>query len=263
MNLLRYLMVSVITLSSVGCCCSRCVVTDPCDPCGAMPVQSCSISRLWPFSRIHSCLSRACVPTTCACACGSCGSFDSYSDVSISPGCGCGAPMESCGAPMMTCGAPMGSCGAPVMTGIPSTGCNCTQGGSYSNSYPMSTPTYSSSPTPTSPTPLSTPAAIPEIPPSSAPLPPTGGEPSAFQAPHVSQQPQMVSYEEFQRLPGNIISGPGAPGTAPASPVQQVASSVPAMTVPPVSTPTAMRTARPQGTSANQQAVWASSAKPY
>ena len=260
MNLLRCLMASVMTLSLVGCCCSRCVVTDPCDPCGVAPVHTCSISRLWPFSRIHSCLSGACVPSSCHCACGGCGSidtFDSYSDFGASPSCGCGSPMSSCGSPG-------GSCGAPMMSGVPSSsGCSCSQGNSYSNSMPsMTSPSYLSSPSMSVPAPTSTPQSIPEIPPSSAPLPPTTLDSTSYQTPQVSQQPQMVSYEEFQKLPGNIISGPGAPGTAPASPIQQVSASVPSITVPPVSTPTAARAARATGTSPTQQAVWAP-VKPY
>ncbi|WP_373650970.1 hypothetical protein [Schlesneria sp. DSM 10557] len=217
----------------------------------------CSISRMWPFSRIHSCLSHATLPTACNCACGGYNTFDSYTDFGAVSSCGCGAPISSCAAPscaspiISSCAAPA-TCAAPFMSEVPApSGCNCTNGGggtSYSTSLPqMSTPTYVAPPT-------STPQTIPEIPPSSAPLPPT--ESTSYLPPQVGGQPQMVSYEEFQRLPGNIISGPGAPGTPAPSPIQQVSAPAPSMTVPAAAAPTVARAARVQPPAGNQQTVW-------
>lgn len=116
-------------------------------------------------------------------------------------GCGCGGGMIG------DCG-----CGGGMMSG----GCaSCGQGGMGSLPGPMPimsspglTPSSEAAPAPTSGINLNYPQAIPAIPPSE-----TGSTTS------VPQGTQQVSVEEFQRLPGVVISGPtavGAPASQPA-----------------------------------------------
>jgi hypothetical protein len=265
MILLRYLTAALVTVSMVGCCCSRCVVTDPCDPCGVTPAHQCCLSRLWSMPRSFGfSWNNACTCGGCQCGCGG-GELTDY---------GYG-DMGGCA----------GSCAAPAMSSAPSSsGCNCSQSATYSNGpasyggayYPPST--YSPSTSGSVPSPSGTPQPIPEVPPSynplpNAPLPPVNSAQDSTTLmipPPSGQQPQMVSYEEFQRLPGNVISGPGsspAPTTAspPAltpstpSPIQQASAVPQALAVPPLPTPTAIRAQRSAVSSVNQQAVWAPS----
>ena len=255
MKLLRYLTAALMTVSMVGCCCSQCYVTDPCDPCGAMPVHQSCLSKLWSMPRSFGySWNNACTCGGCHCGCGGGGEMIDYSY----------AETSSCA----------GSCAAPVMTTAPtSSGCNCSQSGGFSPSpvsygggyYPPSTPgSY--------PTPAGSVQPIPDIPPSynlpNAPVPPVTPTPETTLTipPPSGQQPQMVSYEEFQRLPGNVISGPGSTvssaaavtGSSPA-PIQQVSAGPQSFAPPPLPTPTAIRAQRSAVAPTNQQAVWSPS----
>ncbi len=253
MILLRYLTAALMTVSMVGCCCSRCVVTDPCDPCGSViPSHQCCLSRLWSMPRSFGySWSNACTCGGCQCGCGGGELMDySYGETG-----GCA-----------------GSCAAPPMSTVaPSSGCNCSQSSAYSTAPTSYGGSYYPPTTPGSvPTPSGTPQPIPEVPPSynplpNAPLPPVNAtpEPTTLMIPPPSgQQPQMVSYEEFQRLPGNVISGPGSSVTAAASspsPIQQVSAGPQPLVAPPAPTPTAIRAQRSAVSRTNQQAVWAPS----
>jgi hypothetical protein len=252
MKLLRYLTAALMTVSMVGCCCSRCVVTDPCDPCGTVTSHGCcSLSRFWSMPRSFG------YNWNNACTCGGC-----------QCGCGGGELMDYSNGETGGCA---GSCAAPVMNSAPtSSGCNCSQSGAYSATptsyggsyYPPSTPG-------SVPSPAGTQQPIPDVPPSytlpNAPVPPvnsTTDSTTLLIPPPSGQQPQMVSFEEFQRLPGNVISGPGSTaataGSSP-SPIQQVSAGPHSFAVPPSPTPTAIRAQRSAVSPTNQQAVWAPS----
>jgi hypothetical protein len=161
-----------------------------------------------------------------------------------------------------------GSCAAPVMSGVSaSPGCSCGQPHQYSSMPPMSSPTYMNSmpmnSQPMNSQPNLTPQPIPEVPPSTpnyAPAPPASSvpDPQTTMAPHVNGQPQMVSYEEFQRLPGKMISGPeSASNISIPAPVQQVSTSPNSFVIPPAPSPSVARgSSRFIRPGANQQAVW-------
>jgi hypothetical protein len=237
MNLMRFLTASLMTLSMVGCCSNRCVMSDPCDPCGAAPSSGGFFSRLWPMSRgggfgCNSCSSGGC---------GGCG--DAYGDV-MDSGCGCGG----------------GSGGMVMGGGMPaSQGCAC--GGQHAAPVPMMGV----------PSPAPIPRGAPEPIPSAPDLPSMPGSEATTMIPRTyapqsqlagSSQPQNVSYEEFQRLPGTIVSGPGAMTAATSLPsqvsipsqVQQTsASTQPFMAPPP---PTGKRPAQMTVPTAARQALW-------
>jgi hypothetical protein len=244
MNLLRFFTAALMSLSLVGCCCNRCLVSDPCDPCGAIPARGgCALSRWWNSHRGYG------WESPCGCTCGSCG-------------CGGGGEMMdpySYG----DSGSCAGSCAAPVMSGPPASGgCNCGQSAQYSAMPSMSGPTYMNSSPTFNPQPSSTPQPIPEVPPSSpnyAPAPPATNtaEPQTM-IPSGNGQPHMVSYEEFQRLPGKVVSGPEPTANVniPA-PIQQVSTSSPSFVVPPAPAPSPARgPSRFVKPGPNQQAVW-------
>lgn len=187
MKLLRFLTTITMTLSMVGCCCGRNVVSDCCDPCGGM-----SPGRgLIRFPGLRSAFGGY-----SSCGCDSCGT--SWSEFPGDGGC------SSCGSPMMSTYDMPSSGGG---------GCNC-----GSNSSPSSV-NYPPAAVPTTPTPLpSTDSNSPAAP--APPIPPTtpGDIPSASSTmipPSAPPATQMVSYEEFQKLPGTVISGPGV-GTSSA-----------------------------------------------
>lgn len=261
MNLLRYAAAALMSLSLVGCCCTRCVVSDPCDPCGGVISSGgCCLTKLWKSS-FHRCYSW---DSACGCTCG---------------GCGCGDVIDPFGyvdGPGIS-----GSCAAPMpamMTGVPaSSGCNCGQSAPYSQSVPYSTspamngPTYLNSAPALNSQPMSAPQPIPEVPPSTqnyAPAPPASSapaEPQTMWSPPANGQPHMVSYEEFQRLPGKMVSGPDSSAISIPAPIQPVSASsavstsTPGFVVPPAPIPAPIpargpsRFVRP---SSNQQAVW-------
>ena len=239
MNLLRFLAASLMSVSMVGCCCSRCVVSDPCDPCGAMPAQGgCSLSRLLPMSRNRG------YSWNSACTCGA-----------------CGGGIDSC----CDSGSCAGGSAEPMMGGMPaSNGCGCGQTAPFTQMPTMSSPTYlpSASP-PNSPSGSPTLQTIPGVPPSqiTEPSDPSNvpdNNSATMIPPSTTTQPQMVSYEEFQRLPGKVISGPGSfEGVRSPLASQQVAgASQPFLAPPPPSTTPTAPVVGSANRSQNRQAVW-------
>ena len=199
MKLLRSLTALTMTLSLVGCCCGRNVVTDGCDTCCTSPAVG--ILRLQPVRNFFrfGCFHR--------CGCG--GGCGSYGDV-----------MGGCG-DCATGGCSSGSCGAPMSQGFAApggTGCGCTSPATYSSQYPnMNAPSSSIQiPEPSS---LPTPAPVPPTSPTSVPPATPSSDSSTMNPPRAMPPVQNVSYEEFQKLPGTVISGPGAStGTSPGVP---------------------------------------------
>ena len=265
MKLLRFFTAALMSLSMVGCCCSRGLVSDACDPCGAAPARGCSVTKLFksPFNRGYGWEN--------TCTCGGCGayggditdpySFPAYGSPETSS---CGG---SCGSPGMSM-SPMTS--SPMMGGMSaSPSCGCAQSANYPSMPSMSAPLYSPSYAPsynTSPTmippvpPASTvPQPVPENPSNYAPSPPmpTGSEPTTRFVPGNGQQPQMVSYEEFQRLPGNVISGAESlPTAGNPAPIQQVSTSSPGFMAPPAPTAAPSTSSKFTRPASGRQAVW-------
>jgi hypothetical protein len=95
-----------------------------------------------------------------------------------------------------------GQCGGPTggSCGMPS-GCGCGQ----PSLSPMLPDTNSTAPNPLPGVPAPAPPASGTNQPA-----PEGDQPSASNQPYSGLRTQSVSYEEFQRLPGTIISSPGA-----------------------------------------------------
>lgn len=164
-----------------GCCVLRGCGTG-CGCGGGCGLLGC-LSRI--RDKIHNC--SLCHKSNCCGDCGcSCGGGMMYGDMGMAMGdCGCGAPA------------------AP--------GCGCGAGGGHAGhaepstfmTPPMNVPTMQSAP----PVPNSNVTMPPPIPPA-----------DSSSTTNVPQGTQQVSVEEFQRLPGVIISGPGAASTAaPAS----------------------------------------------
>ena len=176
MKLLRFLTAITMTLSMVGCCCGRNIVSDGCNPCGG----GCGTGLRMPSFR-HG------FGGNSACGCDTCGT--GWNEFAGDGGC------SSCGSPMNS---------TYAMPGTGGSGCNCgsTAAPSSSNYPPVGAPS--------SPTPLpgadanSTTAPAPPIPPATP-----SDIPPAAMIPPSAPTTQMVSYEEFQKLPGTVISGPG------------------------------------------------------
>lgn len=247
MKLLSIFAAAVMSLSLVGCCHNRCMMTDPCDPCAtACPPRGCGLSRMFnsAFRRGYS------WDNVSSCSCGSCSPCSTCGPVSS---CGCG------GGEMIDGYSFDGVGGVPMITGSTgSSGCGCSQPSQFSAVPTMVSPQYVS-PTPSvAPAPPVVPQPIPEIPPST----PSSNTDTTMIQPG-NGQPQMVSYEEFQKMPGTIISGPGAaaPSISVPAPVQQVSTTstvspsfaVPPSPAPPVATRTPTKFVRP---TSGQQAVW-------
>ena len=189
MKLIPLLTASLMTLSLVGCCCGRNIVTDSCDPCCGRP-RGCGVLRVVTLNYLGFGSCWNCGASWHGRGCGSCGS--------------CGSSCGGCGEMPMDCGCGSGSCGVPMSGGG---GCGC--GGTYTPqstySVPMNAP--QSFPTPqSSPSPSPAPTVPPQVPPADA---------STMLSPKSSPSIQTVTYEEFQRLPGTVISGPGVTTGAP------------------------------------------------
>lgn len=121
--------------------------------------------------RIHNC--SHCHKRDCGGDCGcSCGGM-MYGDMGMSD-CGCGAPSAA--------------------------GCGCGIGGGHVDQPAFMTP----------PMTVPTPQAAPPVPSSNVTMPPPIPPADSSSTTPVPQGTQQVSVEEFQRLPGVIISGPGA-----------------------------------------------------
>lgn len=192
MNFTRYLAALLMTMSLAGCCCGRNVIMDPCDPCGSMMQPCCPLAWLWPGTWFRGC--------GCGHGCGhGCGCGSSYYGDIIDGGC-CGGGGHDYG---------YGGSGM-MMDGMHSSGgCACGQ-----TAPPMMSSPYSPAPMNSSPT-IPIPSQAPTYS-DPAPVPPTTGDQTTMipSSPmnSASQPPQMqtISYEEFQRLPGTVISGPGS-----------------------------------------------------
>lgn len=230
MRLLQIFAAMTISISMVGCVSPHNAVCDSCDPCGQYMGGGCGcynggvgVSGLCPdFSGLKSILGGGCLGRRARC--GKCirgGRFGGCNNC-CEPSFNCGG-CDSCGM-SSSCGAP--SCGAPM-----SSDCGCGMPGGFPSGM-QSSPVMSS---PSSPSIAPSPPAVG---PSDAP---TSMIPSGTTMPT-----QNVSYEEFQRLPGTIISGPGAvapstnvatsapvaqPATMAQRPVQRAASSMPVASV--------------------------------
>lgn len=216
MNLRRLFCLSGLLLASaMGCCHSRCVSSDPCDPCGGSPCGRRYVSS-WKNNKVESWRNR------------NHGRNYGWNDV----GCGCDVCGMGFEGEMMSSDCASGNCGGSMSSGSPA-GCAC---GQHHGDY---APTMQGT---------MTPQAAPVLAPMPAPAPPVGNE--AAPAPvnsdpnsstaiprSLSTQPQQVSVEEFHRLPGVIVAGPSSSSVpsvaASASSVQPVMaapqlSSVPA-----------------------------------
>jgi hypothetical protein len=190
---------SLLVFTSIGCCHTQCVSSDLCDPCGGTSCGTascdCGSSGSWFNRRLklrnrHRCRSQgACDGSVCAiCGGESC-------DLGVGDGsCGGGCSSGGCG----------GGLSAPT-----SSGCSCGMN-NYDSGF--STPTALPSGTVT-PQPAVPAAPIPSQP--SEPTPAPGSTSSIATPPAGSIGPQQVSYEEFQRLPGVVVSGPTTTSSVP------------------------------------------------
>ena len=227
MNLRRLFSLSSLLLAStMGCCHSRCVHTDPCDPCNGMVSGRRHVSG-WMNHKVSSWRMR------------NHGRNYGWNDVA----CGCDACGMGFDGDMISSGCGSGGCGGMAVGGSPS-GCGCGQQHSeYAPSVPGTIPI---------------PPATPAVAPSPVPVPPAGNEPAPAPASSETNstaiqraQVQQVSVEEFQRLPGVIVSGPTLQSAAP-SITTAASSAQPLMAVPQLSPiPTA-----PQTASGAQQLNW-------
>lgn len=201
----------LLMMTTVGCCHSQCVSSNPCDPCGGgCGGGGCCLSG-WLQTKLANCRLRHNYSwcNDCSSGCSVCGG-------------------ENCGM------------NSDMGMGVPSTGgstCGCGQSHG-SGTYVPSSPNTDAAPAP--------------IPTQVAPVPPKSGEPTPapgasdsttnFQRP--TGQIQHVSVEEFQRLPGVVISGPAQ-------------SSVPTMAQPTLAPPVLSTvSAPPKPATTVQQAQW-------
>lgn len=205
----------LLLATSSGCCCLKkhCY---PGDPCGELVGPGCYLK--WLFKHhCHKC---------CGYPAGCCPTPDCYA-------------MPGCGAPMV-----YGDCGAPIAAGA-DCGCAAPSAAPMPMAPSASPPPRTSLPNvvpppmtdpPPSPLPGTTadPIGVPNLPGADVPAPP----PTTNWKPNQKKTPQLVSYEEFQRLPGQVIStttSPAhqqAPSVSPGAlpQVTPAASSAPAST---------------------------------
>ena len=229
---------SLLLASTMGCCHSMCVCSDPCGAmptaCGTMPTGGRYISG-WMNQKIDSWRMR------------NHGRNYGWNDV----GCGCDACGMGCGGEVMSSSCATGNCGggsimSGPMNGSPA-GCACGQSHSeYAPNVPSAT---------------SIPAGAPATAPTPVPAPPSGNEPAPAPASSdtnstaiprtLATQPQQVSVEEFHRLPGVIVAGPTSQSSVP-SVATSTSASQPMMAAPQLSAvPAAPRVA-----SGAQQVNW-------
>ena len=188
MKRLLSLLASVALLSSVGCCCLSTRVNE----CGPFASDLAGGGGcLAKFARSHGAKK---------CGCGHCaGNRGMYAD-----------PMYGMPYGMETYGGGGCGCDGGMMGGMPAPGspdCGCGGGGLPQQMIPPAPPAQYA------PHAAPTPAPIAEPMPADTPIPAVP-EPAAPDAPMTQYQApaapnvQNVSVEEFQRLPGTIISGP-------------------------------------------------------
>ncbi len=194
MKRLLSLLASVALLSSVGCCCLNSRVNE-CGPYG--PDLAGGGGCLAKFARSHGAKKN--------CGCGHCGG-GMYAD-----------PMYGMPYGMDAYGGGGCGCDGGMMGGMPgagSPGCGCAGGGGMPQQMiPPAPPVQYAPQASPSPAPIAEPTPVPAVPEPAAPDAPMTQMPVPA-APNV----QNVSVEEFQRLPGTIISGPttsSAPGPVP------------------------------------------------
>lgn len=227
MNLRPLICLGAMLLTSVGCCHTQCVSSNPCDPCGSgMSGGGCCLTN-WLHTKIASCRSRQC-----------CQNYSWNDDCS---GCSvCGG--SNCGMSGSTIDGGIGTYGGGG--GGSSCGCGQSHGGQSHNNYAPSTPTpVQAVPGGVQPTPVPNNSSAPMPPASNEPIPaPGSSESTTFQRP-ANGQVQHVSVEEFHRLPGVVTSGP-------------TQSSVPTMGVLTTPPPLSTVSAPPKATTV-QQAQWA------
>ena len=160
---------------------------------------------------------------------------------------------------MMDGGCGSGNCGGSMSGNVGMPGSNCGCGQTYSTqTYSNMAPSNMPQPAPTSPAPnvISDPVTPPAPVPPSIPSPSNDGNSNGASNRHNPRpQTQMVSYEEFQRLPGTMVTGPGTPMNNHASngvvPMPRNMASTHRMSVRPANT-----VAQPNVTGQTQQAVW-------
>ncbi len=209
MNLRHLFCLSGLLLAStVGCCHSRCVCSDPCDPCGS-PTGGRYVSG-WMQGKVDSWRMR------------NHGRNYGWNDV----GCGC----DECGmgfdGGMMGSGCASGNCGGSMSSGSPG-GCACGQHhGEYAPSVP-GTMVPSATPMPLQ-------DMAPKAPPATEPAPAPASSDTTAIPRALSTQPQQVSVEEFHRLPGVIVSGPTSQSSVP-SVAASVSATQPVMAAPQLS----------------------------
>lgn len=182
----------LLVLNLVGCCC----VSPRIDECGP---HACDLAGggglLAKFARSHGAKKK--------CGCGHCGGFNAmYGDAMY------GMPYDS-----GCCGGGGGFDGGMMAGGYPdmsSPGCGCGGGASM----PMAPSIPPTPPAQYAPEASPTPAPTPDVPPAETNVPgvpdPAGAPaaPMTYQPAPAQPGVQNVSVEEFQRLPGTIISGP-------------------------------------------------------
>jgi hypothetical protein len=181
----------LVLMSSVGCCHTQCV-SNSCNSCGG---GGCCLTN-WFQSKMASCRMR-------------CNNYSWCDD--------CSGGCAVCGG--TNCGL-NGAVDGGMTYGGGSPGCGCGQ--SHNNQYAPTSPASPSVPaaTPTDPIPMPIPTQTnPEPTRTNEPNPAPGASDSTTYQRPVNGQTQHVSVEEFQRLPGVVISGPtpaaGSPTLAP------------------------------------------------
>lgn len=206
----------LLLFSTIGCCHTQCVSNDACNPCGVG--GGCCLTN-WFRDKLANCSLR-------------CRNYSWGNDCCSA----CGG--DSCGAPVggydggMTYG---GGGAAP--------GCACGQSHSHSQGYAPASSAPPGAPIDQPPVPIPSSGSGPTR--SGEPIPAPGATDSTtFQSPHRGQV-QHVSMEEFHRLPGVVVSGPGQ-------------SSVPTMAAPTLLAPPALSNVSVPPAPANSisQAQW-------
>ncbi len=225
----------LLLASTMGCCHSRCVCSDPCDPCGGSPTGGRYVSG-WMNHKVDSWRMR------------NYGRNYGWNDV----GCGCDVCGMGFDGEMMSSGCASGNCGGAMSSGSP-TGCACGQHhGEYAPGVPgmmspSAAPSVAPNPIPSSPSPAPAPPAGNEA----APAPINSDTTSMAIPRSLATQPQQVSVEEFHRLPGVIVAGPTSQSSVP-SVAASASATQPVMAAPQLSAvPTTPRVA-----SGAQQVNW-------
>jgi hypothetical protein len=210
--------VSLLVMTSTLGCCGLYGPHSPCDPCGG---GGCPLKKLMKHKDGCGCGCKSHgLPMSCPTPHG-CGMMPSPScagDCGMGPvhhsagDCGCGQPqfVPAPAVPAAIHSVPqVPPATTPQMKPVP-------QPSPEPPLLPMN-------PAPMESTPEAAPGAVPEEPGSDLPAPPATS--SNWQPANGKKQPQLVSYEEFQKLPGQVVSGSTttaysgpAPGTVPAAP---------------------------------------------